>query len=35
LLVVPRMSESWRKWAADLLQRTKDRPTDAAEPGCS
>ena len=34
LLAVPRMSESWRRWANDLLQKTKDRPTDVAEPGC-
>src|SRR6516164_7066603 len=27
LLAVPRMSESWRRWA-DWLQKTKDRPTD-------
>jgi len=34
LLAVPRMSESWRRWADDWLQKTKDRPTDAVEPGC-
>jgi MOSC domain-containing protein YiiM len=34
LLAVPRMSESWRRWADDLLQKTKARPTDAAGPGC-
>jgi MOSC domain-containing protein YiiM len=34
LLAVPRMSESWRRWAADWLQKTKGRPTDAVEPGC-
>jgi MOSC domain-containing protein YiiM len=34
LLAVPRMSESWRRWADDLLRKTRDRPTDAAEPGC-
>jgi len=34
LLAVPRMSESWRRWAADLLRGTKRRPTDAAKPGC-
>jgi MOSC domain-containing protein YiiM len=33
LLVVPQMSESWRRWADDWLQKTKDRPTNAAEPG--
>ena len=34
LLAVPRMSESWRRWAGDVLQKAKGRPTDAAEPGC-
>jgi MOSC domain-containing protein YiiM len=34
LLAVPQMSESWMRWAADLLQKTKGRPTDGTEPGC-
>ena len=34
LLAVPQMSQSWKRWAADLLQKTKGRPTDGAEPGC-
>jgi MOSC domain-containing protein YiiM len=34
LLAVPRMSESWRRWADDWLQKTKDRPAGAVEPGC-
>ena len=34
LLAVPRMSESWRRWANDWLQNAKGRPMDAAEPGC-
>jgi MOSC domain-containing protein YiiM len=34
LLAVPRMSASWRRWAADWLQTTEDRPPDAAKPGC-
>ena len=34
LLEVPRMSASWKEWASDLLQKTKDRPTNAAKPGC-
>jgi MOSC domain-containing protein YiiM len=33
LLAVPRMSESWRRWADDLLQKNKG-PTDVADPGC-
>ena len=35
LLAIPGMSESWRRWAGDVLQKAKGRPTDAAEPGCS
>src|SRR5262249_11148917 len=34
LLAVPRMSASWRRWANDWLQKTKDRPTHAVKPGC-
>jgi MOSC domain-containing protein YiiM len=34
LLVIPRMSESWRRWADNLLQKAKGRPTEASEPGC-
>ena len=34
LLTVPRMSESWKRWAVDWLQRAKGRPADGAEPGC-
>jgi MOSC domain-containing protein YiiM len=34
LLAVPQMSEAWRRWAADMLQKTKDRPTAAVVPGC-
>jgi MOSC domain-containing protein YiiM len=34
LLAVPRMSESWRRWADKLLQKVKGRPAEAAEPGC-
>jgi MOSC domain-containing protein YiiM len=34
LLTVPRMSESWERWAANLLQRTKDRSANGTEPGC-
>jgi MOSC domain-containing protein YiiM len=34
LHAVPQMSESWRRWAADFLQKTKGRFTDGAEPGC-
>jgi hypothetical protein len=34
LLAVGQMSESWRRWAADLFQTVKGRPTDGAQPGC-
>jgi MOSC domain-containing protein YiiM len=34
LLAVPRMSESWKRWAADLLQKAKGHTTNGAEPGC-
>jgi MOSC domain-containing protein YiiM len=34
LLTVPQMSESWRRWAADRLQKSKSQPTEVAEPGC-
>jgi MOSC domain-containing protein YiiM len=34
LLAVPRMSESWRRWAHDLLRQTRERPTAEAGPGC-
>ena len=34
LLAVPQMSESWRRWAADWLQKAKGPHTDGAEPGC-
>jgi len=34
LLAVPRMAESWRPWAQDVLEQNKDRPTGEAGPGC-
>jgi len=34
LLAIPRMSESWRRWAHEMLQRTKGRSSDVAGPGC-
>jgi MOSC domain-containing protein YiiM len=34
LLAVPRMSESWRRWANDWLQKTRNRPAGAVDPGC-
>jgi MOSC domain-containing protein YiiM len=34
LLEVPRLSESWKKWADNMQQRLKDRAAKAADPGC-
>ena len=34
LVAVPRMSESWRRWAQEFLQKTKGRSAGSAEPGC-
>lgn len=34
LLAVPRMSESWRRWADDFLQKQQGRPAKVADPGC-
>ncbi len=34
LLAIPRISESWRRWAHDWFQKARGRVTDTAEPGC-
>jgi MOSC domain-containing protein YiiM len=34
LLAIPRMSESWRKWASNWLEKAKNRRADPAAPGC-
>ena len=34
LLTVPQISESWKRWAADWLQKGRSQPNDTAEPGC-
>ncbi len=34
LLAVPRMSEAWKRWAEDMLQRKHGGARDAATPGC-
>jgi len=34
LLAVPRLSDSWKRWAADSLERSKNRRRDTADPGC-
>ena len=34
LVAVPQMSESWRRWAKDWLEKSKGRATEAADPGC-
>ena len=33
-LAIPRLSESWREWAEDQLQQTKDRRAKAASRAC-
>jgi MOSC domain-containing protein YiiM len=33
LLATPRMSDSWKRWASDVLERDAG-PAEAAEPGC-
>ncbi|HEU4344616.1 MAG TPA: MOSC domain-containing protein [Candidatus Binatia bacterium] len=34
LLAVPRISESWREWAREWLQKGKGRRAGTADPGC-
>jgi MOSC domain-containing protein YiiM len=34
LLGVPRMSESWKRWAGDVIQKARGRTAGGAEPGC-
>jgi len=34
LLAVPRMSESWQRWARDMLQKAERRSSHAPAPGC-
>jgi MOSC domain-containing protein YiiM len=34
-LAVPQLSESWRLWAEERLEKAGDRPADAPAPGCS
>jgi MOSC domain-containing protein YiiM len=34
LLAVPQMSEAWKRWAKDFLQKAKGRSTHAGTPGC-
>ena len=34
LLAVPQVSDAWKRWAADFLQKARARSTDAAAPGC-
>ncbi len=34
LLAVPQMSDAWKRWAADFLQKVRGRPAGAATPGC-
>jgi MOSC domain-containing protein YiiM len=34
LLAVQKLSEAWKRWAADFLQKAKGHPASAAKPGC-
>jgi MOSC domain-containing protein YiiM len=34
LLAVPQVSESWRSWAQDWLEKAERGPADMVEPGC-
>ena len=34
LLALARISDSWKRWAADTAARTRRRPADASGPGC-
>jgi MOSC domain-containing protein YiiM len=34
LLAIPKMSESWRRWAEHYLRETRGRAAEASEPGC-
>jgi MOSC domain-containing protein YiiM len=34
LLAIPRMSESWRRWAERYLRETSGRPAETTAPGC-
>ena len=34
LLAAPQISEAWKSWARDFLQRARERPTDPVAPGC-
>lgn len=34
LLSIPGMSESWRTWAEDWLQKIKERRASSVAPGC-
>jgi MOSC domain-containing protein YiiM len=34
LIATPQMSDSWKRWAEDLVRKSKDSPRRAAAPGC-
>lgn len=34
LLEVPQMSDAWKRWASDFLQKNREHRKDAAAPGC-
>jgi MOSC domain-containing protein YiiM len=34
LLAVPQISQAWKRWARDFIQKAKGQSADAATPGC-
>jgi MOSC domain-containing protein YiiM len=34
LLAVPKLSDAWKSWAAEYLQKLENRPHGSANPGC-
>lgn len=34
LLGVPGLSEAWKRWARDFLEKARGRPTESTNPGC-
>jgi MOSC domain-containing protein YiiM len=35
ILAVPQMSEAWKRWARDFIERARGTPNEPAKPGCS
>jgi MOSC domain-containing protein YiiM len=34
ILAVPQMSEAWKRWARDFIERARSSPNEPAKPGC-